>query len=164
MPLLVNLDELKESDVTLSGTLPAADLDLDTHDALIRPGNTLDYRVTVSQTEDDLVLRGRLSMEFACDCVRCLEPFTLPLTLENWLAHGELAGEDALPRVGEDVDLTRLARGMMSARGNHVVYSHLHTRRATRRSHRSRRRPSSATRRRRTRGPSSAYTSRPAAV
>ena len=40
MPLLVNLDELKESDVTLSGALPAADLDLDTHDALIRPGNT----------------------------------------------------------------------------------------------------------------------------
>ena len=110
MPLLVNLDELKEGDVTLAGALPAAELDLDTRDALIRPGDTLDYRVTVSRAEDDLVLRGRLAMEFACDCVRCLDPFTLPLALEDWLAHGELAGEDALPRVGEDVDLTRLAR------------------------------------------------------
>jgi len=110
MPLLVKLEELREGDVSLTGSLPTTELDLDTRDNMIRPGDMLEYRLTVSQMEEDLIIRGRLAMDVACDCVRCLEPFTLPLELDDWLTHGELTGEEALPQVGEDVDLTQLVR------------------------------------------------------
>ncbi|WP_300422138.1 YceD family protein, partial [uncultured Hyphomonas sp.] len=56
------------------------------------------------------LVRGALNIDFACDCARCLEPFTYTLELAEWTCVLPLKGPDAVETKGEYLDLTPWVR------------------------------------------------------
>jgi uncharacterized protein len=110
MALKVNLRHLESDEVRLEGTLDVAQLDIDPHDKVIRVEQPLDYDLTVEKMEGGLLVQGRLRLVLACQCVRCLKAFDLPLVLENWATHVPLDGEDQAQVVNDCVDLTPAIR------------------------------------------------------
>lgn len=110
MPLLVNLRHLDRHSVRLKGELPVGDLDIDTRDEMIRLGLVLRHDLEVEKLEQHLLVRGELEVVLACQCVRCLKPFSHPLRLADWLCHVPLAGEECAPVSGDCVDLTPYVR------------------------------------------------------
>ncbi len=110
MPLRVNLRHLDEDNVLLEGEMPAEELELDTHDELIRPGPPLHYRLEIQKVEEGLLVQGSLRLNLDCQCARCLRSFSHPLQLVNWTRHVAFHGEEAVPVEGDFVDLTPLIR------------------------------------------------------
>lgn len=110
MPLLVNLRHLEQRDVCLNGELAVADLGIDTRDEMIQPAKPLRHRLVVQSLDDALLVRGKLVLPLACQCVRCLKAFEYRLELPDWTCHIPLAGEEKAPIVGDCVDLTPFLR------------------------------------------------------
>ena len=110
MPLSVNLRHLADRNVVLNGQLTASELDLDPRDEMIRVEQPLQYELEVQKLDQGLLLRGRLRLTLACQCVRCLKAFAHCLALESWTCHIPLAGEERAPVVSDCVDLTPYVR------------------------------------------------------
>jgi uncharacterized metal-binding protein YceD (DUF177 family) len=110
MALLINLRHLERDDLALAGELLVADLDLDLRDELIRPEKPLIYDLVVQKLEDNLLVRGRLVLPLACECVRCLKAFEYELNLPEWTCLVPLSGEEKAPVAGDSVDLTPFFR------------------------------------------------------
>ena len=110
MALLINLRHLERDDLTLTGELPVAGLDLDARDEMIQIEKPLHYELAVQKLADNLLLRGRLVLPLACECVRCLKAFEYELELPDWTCLVPLAGEDKVPITGDCVDLTPFFR------------------------------------------------------
>jgi uncharacterized protein len=110
MPLIVNLRHLEEHDVILRGELPVAELDLDTHDEMIRVTQALRHELEVQLLDDSLLVRGWLKLWLECRCVRCLKPFERELELNPWTCHLPLEGEERVPVVNDYADLTPYVR------------------------------------------------------
>jgi uncharacterized protein len=110
MPLLVNLRHLVDRDLALQGEIPAAELDLETRDELIRVTSPLTYKIEVQRLEESLLARGRVRLELDCQCVRCLKPFKYQLEIPDWVCDVPLAGEEKVPVVNDCVDLTPYLR------------------------------------------------------
>ena len=110
MPLLVNLRHLEKNDLTLKGELPAAELDIDLRDEMVRFVKPLQYRLEVQKLADALLVRGKLVLPLDCECVRCLKTFEFQLELTDWACHIPLEGEEKTPIVGDCVDLTPILR------------------------------------------------------
>jgi len=111
MPVTVNLRVLeKEEELHLEGELPAAEYGEDLKDELMRFDAPLRYSLDVQHQPDSLVVTGTLETEVACECSRCLKPFSLPLRVDNLAALIQLQGEDAIVRDGDFGDLTPLLR------------------------------------------------------
>jgi len=60
--------------------------------------------------DDAMLVRGRLSAELECECVRCLKSFTRPLELPELTLHLPLTGEEAVTIDNDNVDLTPYLR------------------------------------------------------
>jgi uncharacterized protein len=110
MPLAVNLRHLEAHNISLEGTLPLEELDIDPHDEVIQVRQPLDYELEVQKLEDGLLIQGRLHLVLECQCVRCLKPFQYQLTLDHWTCHLTLRGEDCAAVVNDCVDLTPYVR------------------------------------------------------
>ena len=110
MPLKFNLHQLERDTLPLQGELPAADLDLDTKDEVIRVTQPLRYDLELQQMEDAVLVTGTVELELDCECVRCLKPFRMPFTLEHWACHIPLEGEDKAEVIHDSVDLTPYLR------------------------------------------------------
>jgi uncharacterized protein len=110
MALLINLRHLERADLPLQGKLPVAELDLDIRDEMIRTEKPLDYDLVVQKLEDSLLVRGRLVLPLACECVRCLNAFEYELELPDWTCLVPLAGEESVPVAADFVDLTPFFR------------------------------------------------------
>lgn len=110
MPLLINLRHLEKRDITLNGELPAADLDMDLRDEMVQADQPLQHQLQVQSLEDALLVRGKLVLPLACQCVRCLKSFEYRLELMDWTCHLPLAGEEKVPIVSDCVDLTPFLR------------------------------------------------------
>lgn len=110
MPLLVNLRHLERQSVVLKGELPVEELDIQTLDALIQMKEPLKYEFEAELMEEELLVRGKLELELECECVRCLKPVAHTVKLEDWACLVPLAGEEAVAREGDFVDLTPLVR------------------------------------------------------
>jgi uncharacterized protein len=106
MPLVVNLCHLASHDLVLKGELPAAELDFDGRDEVIRVTQPLKHEIEVQKLDQSLLLRGRLELVLDCECVRCLKPFEHRLELDPWACHIALEGEEAAPVENDCVDLT----------------------------------------------------------
>jgi uncharacterized protein len=107
MPLLVNVRELLSHPVLLQGELPAEDYQLETLDEMVRIAGPVSHELEVERVEDELLLRGSLRLLLACECVRCLKPFTRVLEFKDWTSVVPLSGEEALPVSADDLaDLT----------------------------------------------------------
>jgi uncharacterized protein len=110
MLLVVNLRHLAKHNLVLQGELPARELDIDTHDEVIRVTQPLRYDAEVQKLAKSLLLRGELRLALDCQCVRCLKPFQHPLAIEDWTCDVPLDGEEAARVVNDCVDLTPYVR------------------------------------------------------
>lgn len=110
MSLKVNLRHLEAHPAHLDGQLTVAELDIDIKDDVIRIEKPLEYALVVEKLDGGLLVQGRLHLDLACQCVRCLRPFTLPLDLEGWTCHLPLQGEDQIKVDNDCVDLTPSVR------------------------------------------------------
>jgi uncharacterized protein len=108
--LSVNLRHLEENEIRLHGELPAAELDLDLHDELIRAKKPLHYDLQVENLHDAILVTGSLKLILDCECARCLKPFAHKIHLKNWTLHLPLEGEDKVPVDNDCVDLTPFVR------------------------------------------------------
>lgn len=110
MPLLVNLRHLETRNLTLTGELTPAELDLESCDELVRANGPLRYELEAQLIEESLLVRGELSIVLDCECARCLKPFKFTLELPHFAVHLPLEGEDAATVTGDCVDLTPILR------------------------------------------------------
>lgn len=106
MPLTVNLRHLANHNVVLHGELSVDELDLDTRDEMIRVGGPVSHHLEAQLLADQVLVRGSLRVELACQCVRCLKPFDSELNLEEWTCLLPLKGEERVPVNSDCVDLT----------------------------------------------------------
>lgn len=122
MPVLLNLTQLASGVLTFEGTLPATELDWGGPDDLVAVGGPLFYHFTVRRQGFALLLQGTLAVELDYRCARCLKSFRQRLELSPWSAELALTGEDALPVIGEVVDLTpRLREDTVLALPHHPL-------------------------------------------
>ena len=110
MALFINLRQLERDDLTLEGELPVVKLDLDLGDEMIHPEKPLRYELVVQKLNDNLLVRGRLALPLACECVRCLRAFEYILELPDWTCLVALSGEESAPVTSDSVDLTPFLR------------------------------------------------------
>lgn len=106
MPLVVNLRHLANHNVRLQGELPAGDLDLETHDEMIRVSGPVAHDLEAQLLDDNLLVRGSLRVVLDCQCVRCLKPFAYDLNLAEWTCLLPLKGEERVAVSSDCVDLT----------------------------------------------------------
>lgn len=110
MPVLINLRHLEREEQQLEGEVNGEDLDLGAPDELVRLAGPVRYDLTVERMGDGLLVMGRLACELACECARCLQPFTHRLELDPWACQVPLTGEDRVPVANDCVDLTPSVR------------------------------------------------------
>ncbi len=110
MPITVNLRHLEDHSIRLQGELPLEELDIDLRDEVIQLREPLLYDLEVQKLEHALLVEGRLGIVLACECVRCLKPFSYNLLLERWTCHLPLQGEESVTVNNDCVDLTPFVR------------------------------------------------------
>jgi uncharacterized protein len=112
MPVKVNLRLLKEDEesVPLEGDLPLEEFAGDLADPQMKFAEPLHYELSLDLQPDALLVQGSLSTRLACECSRCLKPFSLDLAIDDFAALAPLAGEDAISLEGDFGDLTPLLR------------------------------------------------------
>jgi len=106
MPITFNLRHLEEDSLQVVGELPAAELELETMDELIKASHPLIYDLEVQILENAILARGLLKLTLDCECVRCLKPFSFQIQLPEWACHLPLEGDDKVAVVNDCVDLT----------------------------------------------------------
>ncbi len=110
MSLTFNIRHLEKKDLHLKGELPTEELDLDLHDEVIRPADTVDYDLEVERLEGAALVQGEISVCVEYNCVRCLKKFQRELELHDWTVHLPLTGEDAVEVSNDLVNLTPYLR------------------------------------------------------
>ena len=110
MGLIINLRLLSQETLLLQGELSPAELDFGLRDDMFNISRPVQYDLEAEMVDDAMLVRGRLSAELECECVRCLKPFTRPLELPELTLHLPLTGEDAVTIDNDNVDLTPYLR------------------------------------------------------
>ena len=110
MALIINLRLLSQETLLLQGELSPAELDFGLRDDMFNISRPVQYDLEAEMVDDAMLVRGRLSAELECECVRCLKPFTRPLELPELTLHLPLTGEDAVTIDNDNVDLTPYLR------------------------------------------------------
>jgi uncharacterized protein len=109
-PLIINLRHIEHKVLTLQGQVTAEEMELETLDPLIHTPQPLSFALTVERLQDHVLVKGRLRLVLACECVRCLESFEHPVELEHWSCMIPLTGEEKAPVVNDCLDLTPYVR------------------------------------------------------
>lgn len=110
MPLILNLRRLVNDPLELQGELPPSDFDFGLRDEMIQVNSPVAYDLTAELMDDALLVQGNLQVTLACECVRCLKKFSLPLELPDLALHLPLEGEEAVSVDNDNVDLTPFLR------------------------------------------------------
>lgn len=106
MSLLVNLRHLATREVVCQGELSAAALEIERPDEMARANRPLRYDLRVEHFGESLLVSGTVELDLDCTCVRCLKSFRHRVRLTGPLCALALEGEEAVPLVGDCVDLT----------------------------------------------------------
>jgi len=110
MALIINLRLLSQETLFLQGELSPAELDFGLRDDMFNISLPVKYDLEAEMVDDAMLVRGRLSAELECECVRCLKSFTRPLELPELTLHLPLTGEEAVTIDNDNVDLTPYLR------------------------------------------------------
>jgi len=110
MPLLINLQLLRQKPQRVVGELPVAEFAEGFHDDLIRFVGPLRHDLEIRLEGEELFIQGSLRAELECNCSRCLKVFRRPLELVEFTALAPLTGEEAVSKDGDFVNLTPLLR------------------------------------------------------
>jgi uncharacterized protein len=103
----IHLRQIPEDGTHFEGEDPASILELEGTD--YTPATPIRYSLDVSPTKDELLFTGQLAIDLHTKCVSCLEPFTFPARVDDFLAQVELEGPeeiDLTPALKEDILLT----------------------------------------------------------
>jgi uncharacterized protein len=73
--LVIDIARLDRDGETVQGEIPASVLDYDPGDILFQPAGPLRYDLHVQQLGGELLVRGKVSEDFTCVCVRCGRDF-----------------------------------------------------------------------------------------
>jgi uncharacterized protein len=106
MPLKINLRHLDDKEVELVGEIPVAAMELDQLDELIHASNPVHYQLVAQKMNDQVLVRGHVSLVLECECSRCLKPFKLTVDLPQWACCLALEGEEKVEVVNDCLDLT----------------------------------------------------------
>jgi uncharacterized protein len=106
MTLSVNLRHLARQNIVLKGDLPAKDLNLETGDEMVQATHPLAYDLEAQLLDDNLLIRGSLTLPLDCQCVRCLKSFNYKLEMGDWAVLLPLKGEEKVDVIDDSVDLT----------------------------------------------------------
>lgn len=102
--LLIQLSELPEEGMSVSGELPKEIFDLPEGDA--QPVGPLEYNLWVQRFQSELLFTGSLSAPFEFECVRTLHPFVQTIRLEDAAVSIEIGKEgevDATEALREEI-------------------------------------------------------------
>ena len=112
MSLLITLRHLEKENESLHlrGQLPAAALDMEGVDELIRVTQPLEYDLEAQKLDDGILVQGSLRLVVDCECARCLKPFKQRLELDHWACLLALEGEEKVAVINDCVDLTPIVR------------------------------------------------------
>lgn len=110
MSIIVKLSRLDQADQRLEGALAASELNMENLDSAIRIRGPLEYILSASRKGHLLLVRGRLRLLLACDCVRCLMEFDLRVEIGLWTRLIPLEGDERAKVKNDCVDLTPYIR------------------------------------------------------
>ena len=110
MPLLINLQLLRQKAQQVTGELPVAEFAEGFQDDLVRFVAPLHHDLEIRYEGEELFIRGLLKTELECNCSRCLKTFRLRLELPDFAVLAPLQGEEAVPIEGDFANLTSLLR------------------------------------------------------
>ncbi len=105
MPIPINLHLLSEEDLHLVGELTPQEIEFDLTDEMIRADFPLNYDLTISHSEESILIQGCFSLQLNCDCVRCLRSFRHQIDMDPWDVLVPLEGEDSPKIVDDCVDI-----------------------------------------------------------
>ena len=88
----INVKRIPEDGESLSGTEPASIMELDEPD--IRFQHEVEYDFQAQIQNNALLVTGKIETPATLRCSRCLKSFELPVQVEQFVFHQELAGED----------------------------------------------------------------------
>jgi len=110
MRFTIHRRDLEKESLRFDGEVEPDEVDWNLNDELIQAKGGLSYCLEIEKHEQNLLLQGQLSQSFVCECVRCLQSFTLPILLDAWSGFAALEGEDSLEVVNDLIDLTEILR------------------------------------------------------
>ena len=110
MRFTIHRRDLEKESLRFDGEVEPDEVDWNLNDELIQVEGGLSYCLEIEKHEQNLLLQGQLSQSFVCECVRCLQSFTLPILLDGWSGFAALEGEDSLEVVNDLIDLTEILR------------------------------------------------------
>ena len=110
MPLLVNLHHLEDKNLRLQGKLRPNELEIESLDELVHIRDPLSYDLEAQKLERGILVQGSLKLTLECDCARCLKSHSHAITLEPWVCHLALEGEEKVAVTDDCVDLTPYLR------------------------------------------------------
>ena len=110
MPLLINLQLLRQKPLRVVGEIPVAEIAENFHDDLIQFVGPLRHELEVRQEGEEMFVQGSLATEVEYCCSRCLRPFRAPLVLATYSALAPLSGDESIPVEGDFANLTPLLR------------------------------------------------------
>ncbi len=93
----IHLRQIPDEGAHFEGEDSASILELEGTD--YTPVTPVGYELDVSPSKDELLVTGQLAVDLGTRCVSCLEPFTMPVRVDDFLAQVELTGP-------EEIDLT----------------------------------------------------------
>jgi uncharacterized metal-binding protein YceD (DUF177 family) len=107
--LKINLRQLEQKNLSLSGKVSAEELGIENIDELIRITEPVQVDLEV-QLIDKSLCQGGITVTLACECSRCLKPFADVLNLSPYDLLVALDGEEAVKADNDSVDLTPFLR------------------------------------------------------
>ncbi len=110
MPLIFNIRHLENKPLVLQDELPAEELELEGVDDLIRVAGPLKHDLVLEKKGRNILVTGKLELPLACECARCLKPYTRVVEVPEWNLLLPLDGEERVEMKGDFVDLTPFAR------------------------------------------------------
>lgn len=110
MSLTFNLRHLEKKNLHLTGQIAPGDLGVTGVDEMVELKQPAEYDLVVERIGQNILVQGSVTCMLNCQCVRCLRPFTMPLTLEPWACDLPLEGEEKVEINNDCVDLTPYVR------------------------------------------------------
>ena len=103
----IHLRQIPDEGAHFEGEESASILELEGTD--YTPASPIRYALDVSPNKDELLITGELAVDLNTKCVSCLEPFTFPASVDDFLTQVELEGPeeiDLTAAIKEDILLT----------------------------------------------------------
>ena len=110
MSLNINIQRLNTKNLKVEGEASPESLELETMDELVTISKPLIYNIEAQKLDTQILLRGSLELTLDCECSRCLKPYAHEISLNPWICHVPLEGDEKALIVNDSLDLTPYVR------------------------------------------------------